>query len=257
MNKKLTIYALALSLLILSVAGVAYAHWTKVIVVQGHVTTGSVCWEWDPQTVPPVDVSDSWYGYKADMNFIDGIFYDDFTTKDIGKAMAYAGADEDTFVVRMWNTYPMYATRVETHVHYCGSVPGKLRWIRVLDASGAEIEIYGTEVWGDDPVPNKATDSAGNEYWVLKNGYNFLKIGDSYPLLVKWTEAHYQMEYCQEYEISFHIACLEPLVQDPENPPFEQMDEWEYELSFEYEVINYNEYFVQHPVLPYVPPEDR
>ena len=248
MNKKLSIYALALSLLILSVAGVAYAHWTKVIIVKGTVTTGTVCWEWDPDLDPAVTVSDAWEGYGPDMNYWDETFIEAYTLKDIAKAKAEI-LDEDTYVVTIWNAYPHYAIEVASHLHYCGTVPGKFRWVKVYDDQMVNLEIYD-----EAGAPNQVQDSAGDWHWVLQNGLNYIKIGDAYRFVVKWTEGNYQMHYCEDYEISFHIACLEDIVQDLDNPDWPTLDEWEYQLIFEYEVINYNEYFVQHPPLPYVPP---
>jgi hypothetical protein len=223
MNKKLTIYSIALSLVVLSVAGLAFAHWTKVITVSGVVTTGSVSWEWSTQAGQSVDDGDPG-DYLRDLVTWD-IILDN--PKDIGWAEMLKTEDPDTLLVNIYNAYPGYTLEVTTHIHYTGSVPGIVKSVLIYDADTDEL---------------LATIDHPDTYDI--------EIPDGeYPFAIDWYETFGQLHYCNTWEASFFITFLEDLVQDEVS---EDLDP-NYSLRICFEIINYNEYRSQHPKDPFEP----
>jgi hypothetical protein len=228
MNKKLKIYSIALSLVVLSIAGLAFAHWTKVITVTGKVTTGTVCWEWSDRHPPSyVDTSPGVNPYLGDwlVNQTDWSL-DQYNPKDI--ASGIVTQTDDIVEVNITNAYPGYAAQVSTHVHYCGTVPGIVKNILVYNSTMDLVEtIDGSGMW-------------------------FIEYSEGVtPFVIDWLEDPKQLEYCETWEASFYIYFLEALEQDCLSCDTDP----NYTLYLVYEVINYNEYDNLHPEDPYPVPK--
>ena len=228
MKKKMIVYSLALALVVLGLAGTAFAHWTKVITVSGYVKTGTVDWIWDePLKTHISDQGPDQYRNPNTWAIIQG-------TKDVAQAKLEK-IDDDNLVMTITNAYPMYMSEFSLHAHYLGSVPGIVRSVLIKDCQGNVV----------------ADLSYGQPFVYLKDaaGVNVFK--------VDWDEppTGWQIHYCKTWEISFKITALEPIVMDK----YSTLDP-EYCYHFEFEVINYNEYpYACNPwpdptyVPPYVP----
>ena len=225
MKKQIVVYSLALALVVLGLAGTAFAHWTKMITVEGHVTTGTVDWEWTS------DYSTSDVGIDWWMDPINPSGVPEQGDKDVG----WAEMDLQDHRVKLYlgNIYPGYSTEVTLHAHYKGSVPGIVRSILLKDSSGAVI----------------ADLSAVYEPIILKDG-------DLEVFRIDWNENPFpQLHYCKTWEISFYITALEDIVMDKYDTACA-----EYYYYIEWEVINYNEWPTPCEYLPdptYVPPQER
>lgn len=228
MKKQMIVYSLALALVVLGLAGTAFAHWQKMITVEGRITTGTVDWEWsDFQSVSDVGldwwndpINPTWPPWQGD--------------KDVGSSSIYLvdGREELT----MTNVYPGYAIEVRMHPHYTGSVPGIVRKVLIKDC--VTHEVVCDLSYGD------------SEAYIYDDQRN--------PIFhITWGEAAFpQFAYCKKWELSFVITALEDIVQDKYDTPCA-----EYCYYWELEVVNYNEWPDPCPynpdpdyVPPYVPP---
>ena len=219
MKKRMILFSLALTVLMLGFAGAAFAHWTKVITVTGYVETGNVDWEWEvPQTQDYYDQGNDKYKHPCTWNDLQGL-------KDVASG-SLTRVDPTHLLLTMTNVYPMYTTRVSMHAHYLGSVPGIIRSAILYDCAGNEVLDLGTAgtktIWENQPDPQ----TPDVENWVA-------------VFEIVWAEAPegIQMHYCNPYELSFDITALEGIRQDPDGT---QGPEYCYVL--ELEIINYNEY---------------
>jgi hypothetical protein len=223
MNKRLTIYALVISLLSLSFAGAALAHWTKVITVTGTVTSGTVSWEWRTGEIDP-RYTPGWIDFEQ--------FYD--VPKDIADGKVTV-IDGKTLLVTLCNVYPMYTGNVHAYVHYTGSVPGRVMGVKVLDCQDRPLMVY---------------DDAGypNEY-LVPGALGYLRLNpdsDDNVFEIEMSESFAQLHYCMTEEVSFFVKALEPVMQDLTEPNCDP----EYCFKLVFEVINYNEFDAQHPPMP-------
>jgi hypothetical protein len=227
MNKRLTIYALVISLLSLSFAGAALAHWTKVITVTGTVTSGTVSWEWRTGQIDP-KYTPRWIDFEQ--------YYK--VPKDIGTG-SVSVIDGKTLLVELCNVYPMYEGNVQAYVHYTGSVPGRVLGVKVLDCQDYPLTVY---------------DEAGEPYEYLLPGMTgYLRLNDNSDNVfeIEMSESFAQLHYCMTEEVSFFVKALEPLRQDLNDIP-DPNCEPEYCFKLEFTVINYNEFDAQHPPLPLI-----
>jgi len=129
----LLVFALVLS-------GFAYAHWSKIITIDGTVTTGRLHLE-----VISV-ASDDPPGNK-EWNEL----------KDVGCTTAKIGADKQSIIVTITNGYPCYGVYVHFSVHNDGTIPAKLYEI-VVDAP-PEITVEGWDSLGEQIDPCKNADN--------------------------------------------------------------------------------------------------
>ena len=219
MNKKsMVLFSIAMSLIVLSAAGVAYAHWEKVITFDGIIQTGSVSWEWrDPF---PEEAGDLGVDYWAVWDY--PIFYKTQGNKDVASAAwTHTVSDPLKFIeLTITNGYPFYMLEPEVHVYYTGKTPGWVQGVDVYNCSTNPPTLLGT-ITSMNPWNVTATryDDAGAHYV-----FDLICI-QPYD---DWT---YQIHWSQlPYEWSFGIILLEDIKQDHS-----------YCLGFVWNVINYNE----------------
>jgi hypothetical protein len=151
-NKKLMAIPILL-VLALVLTGFAYAHWEKIITINGTVNTGTLCAEFVP-TVTKTDYGNDW---TCDKGFINVRQLD----KDVGSSSATIVASDKIEIV-LTNVYPSYYEHISFWVHNCGSIPWEIQKVifnpggieiqkpgyLTLDLNGdgkADVEIY----WGD------------------------------------------------------------------------------------------------------------
>ena len=119
-NTKLLAWPMVLMLGLLS-TGVAYAHWSQTIYIEGSVASGDLDWEFvgvtylDPDYgIPDYHCNDGFTGFP--------IFW--MGDKDVG--YAYAEIDPiDSQIVRvyLYNVYPSYFNEISVYAHVTGSTP--------------------------------------------------------------------------------------------------------------------------------------
>ena len=236
MKKSLMIYSLALSLAIIGLTGVAFAHWTKTITVTGMVTTGSVEWEWElPQSPGHTgDYGEDWSRDPYDPTNVNLAFP---TYKDVAQATISRSTDKKTLTISVRNAYPMYAINPTFHPHYTGKTPGMVQWLRMYRIYRDQ---YGDIITKEfiKEITVKARFYIG-EWRVIEGQRVWVDL-----FQIDWKDdVVQQMEYCESDEWSFYLVCLEPIEQEAS-----------YEFWFEAQVINYNEYDEYCPSIPYVPP---
>lgn len=90
----------AILMIALGLAGLAYAHWSETLYIEGTVETGNLDVEWS----------------------IDD-FGDNEVEKDVG--IVDVTIDGDTLYIMITNAYPCYAFNIVLDVHSVGSVPAK------------------------------------------------------------------------------------------------------------------------------------
>ena len=208
--KKATLYFLAVSMLILGVAGTSFAHWSKVIFIEGQVESGTVDWEWGAHsTIDPGTTLDYHCGFG--LAGMQGWYQGD---KHVGTSEIWVDQSDPRLLhISLDNVYPCYFTEFSFYPMYTGSVPGKINHVVFKDSNGDIIKILTTSFSG-----------AGYFVW---EGME-IHWGDNFGA---------QMHAGDTLEISFWIHILEEAVQDPENTP-----EAEYEFTIEMYVVNWNEY---------------
>ena len=131
MSRKVLGYSILVAALLLSVAGVAYAHWTKVITVDGYVISGSVDWCWSSILVnegthgdltgdiwPVLDPPPGGSGY--------GYWYSE-TWKNIASVRSEID-QQDCKLAYFYidRAYPSYFVNVGLHAIVTGTVPVKV-----------------------------------------------------------------------------------------------------------------------------------
>jgi hypothetical protein len=113
--RKSVIYLAALSLLTISLAGVAYAHWSKVISVDGLVQSGELEWVLvDMSTTDPPGANDR----TIKQGFIPPAYT---TRKDVAETIVWF--TEHTGYVEIKNAYPCYLTSVNFYPQVQGTIP--------------------------------------------------------------------------------------------------------------------------------------
>ena len=106
----------------MALAGVGYSHWTKTLVVDGSVTTGTFGVEWS--------VIGS---------------YDNEDTKDVGVQMI--DIDGDIAFLSISTAYPCYEATFDLDIHGLGSVPAHINAINVLNQDPfLDVEIIGPDL---------------------------------------------------------------------------------------------------------------
>ena len=200
MKKKLKtnkVFALlAMTLIALSAAGYAYAHWSDSVKIEAQVYTGNLeivltekwqeIWVWvDGTTWVEQDMLGQHnpdYALKEDVM----VCYDDWVGDPVVEICDYAPEDCEQFKdmykevkFAIYNVYPETAFETYTHIHNVGSIPA--HWI------GAEVFLW---YWDDldqdgevdEPGEWIATDASyfagmGIDVWVVAEDHN----GDPIP----------------------------------------------------------------------------
>lgn len=123
-NKKLiTIPMLLIFALVLT--GFAYAHWEKIITINGSVDTAKLCAEF----VAPITTTDHGNDWTCD----EGLTNVRQLTKDVGSSSATIVASDKMEVV-LTNVYPCYYEHMSFWIHNCGEIPWRIN--RVIFSPG-------------------------------------------------------------------------------------------------------------------------
>jgi len=173
-NKKLMAIPLLL-IFALVLTGFAYAHWEKIITINGTVNTGTLCAEF----VSPVTTTDHGNDWTCDK----GLINVHQLTKDVGSSSASIVAPDKIEIV-LTNVYPCYYEHIAFWIHNCGNIPWKIQKV-IFTPGGTEIE-KATYLTLDLNNDGKADVEI---YW-----------GDNFGI---------QREYCEKLDISFEIHVLE------------------------------------------------
>jgi len=118
---------LAVTLIVLSIAGFSYAHWCESLTLNGTITTGELDWEFIVASCLDVGVD-----YHCNDGFV-GIppYWKDPDGKNIGwQELTLVDSDNDgdndTLLINLNNVYPSYFTSITFYVHNCGTIPLKI-----------------------------------------------------------------------------------------------------------------------------------
>lgn len=118
-NTKLLAWPMVLMLGLLS-TGVAYAHWSQMLYIEGSVASGSLDWEFTD-----VSAEDDVLGeldYNCRDNFEGPPPLKWRVDKDVGRTTAII-TDSHTITVTLTNVYPSYWTEVSVYAHNTGTIP--------------------------------------------------------------------------------------------------------------------------------------
>jgi hypothetical protein len=152
MDAKKLFATFAMLMLALGIAGFAYAHWEKIITINGTVDTGKL-------NLEIIDVSDS----------------DDPTKPDPGKDKNVADTeiiidpqDPQRAIVTITNAYPSYYVYIHVTIRNVGSIPAKLKEIKVNAPECIEVE--GWDHIGEqlEPYPKQQYQSDYSGYIHVK-----------------------------------------------------------------------------------------
>ena len=171
----------------LSGLGVAYAHWTDTLNIQGSVTTGNVCWEFVDVNIEddhqPTNPGGDYPTGTPDQTCHPGFTFDPYEGWfwDLDKDVAWGGytliEDENgfkkTLEITLNNVYPCNFNEIAFYVYNCGTVPIKISHILInglrydagtphitFDLSGNDVddfEIKWNNNWGAQIEPDSST----------------------------------------------------------------------------------------------------
>jgi len=96
-------------ILALGMTGVAFAHWSEVLWIEGTVTTGELCLEWS------VDIEDN--GYKDGYGDVATVNYELVDDDEDGCA--------EGLRIEVLNAYPSFAIWGTIDIYNCGTVPAR------------------------------------------------------------------------------------------------------------------------------------
>ena len=183
---------LAMTLIALSAAGYAFAHWSDSITIEAEVYTGSLeivltdkwqeIWVWvDGTTWVEQDELWDYRGglYEAKMGVM--TCSDVWVGPEVVEICDYAPESCDEFdpmykevKFTLYNAYPETAFETYTHIHNVGSIPA--HWI------GAEVSVYYWDDLNDDGVADENEwvlitdptyfDDIGIDVWVVAEDHN-------------------------------------------------------------------------------------
>jgi len=180
MDTKKLFATFAILMLALGIAGFAYAHWEKIITINGTVNTGTLCAEF----VPPVTTTDHGNDWTCDEGLINVRQLD----KDVGSSSATIVAPDKIEIV-LTKVYPSYYEHISFWVHNCGTIPWKIQ--KVIFNPG-EIEIQKPRYLTLDLNGDGKADVE-------------IRWGDNFGV---------QIEPCEKLDISFEIHVLENAPQE-------------------------------------------
>ena len=153
-NKIATVFIV--SIFALSGVGMAYAAWTDTITIDGTVTTGSLCWEFDTcflmDYFQPVNPGGDFPTATPDWTCNPGFVHEPglgrfwLLDKNVGWGTANIIDDGDgygkTIEVTLNNVYPCYFNSLSFYVHNCGTIPLKVDHVVVNG-----VDIYYNEFY--------------------------------------------------------------------------------------------------------------
>ncbi|MEM3696538.1 MAG: hypothetical protein QXQ94_03410 [Candidatus Bathyarchaeia archaeon] len=182
MDTKKLMATFAILMIVLGVAGFAYAHWSEKLYLIGTVNTGSVCAEWS-FSAELINNTKPNYGPVATLTY-------NFSDTD-------QDGCNDTLTVTLNNAYPSLTVEGMIDVHNCGTIP-----IGIYD--------YDWTISGDQRIVGAVE---------LKNVDFYLKApnGTTYPITVDiedWIRTENQIDPCWSLVCEFEIHFTEAL---PEN----------------------------------------
>jgi len=164
--------------------GLAYAHWSETLFVNGEVDTGELDWEFVSNSFMCKDVGNDWTCDPYTMANVRQL------TKDVGSTTGVLSdtdgdGDLDTLTVTLSNVYPCYYNELSVKVHNNGTIP--------LHTQSAII------VWGDQEI----TLPTGTILVLEDNdGKDVFEI--------RWMEpSGDQIHPCEMREISFELHMLQ------------------------------------------------
>jgi hypothetical protein len=101
--------------LALAVAGAGFAKWSDTVVINGDVSTGTVCWHF---------VSGSFFQHDSglDETCEPGLINVSTLDKDVGNTTGYF-QDDHMLVVTINNAYPCYYNEISAKEQICGTIP--------------------------------------------------------------------------------------------------------------------------------------
>ena len=186
-NTKLLVWPMVLMLGLLSM-GIAYAHWSQILDIEGSVASGDLDWEfadWSAEDTVPGEND-----YNCRDNFAGPTPYKWQVDKDVGRT-TITRTDPHTITLTLTNVYPSYWTAVSVYAHCTGSTPLVI----------AAVLIDGIEITEGDPKIR--LDLTGD---------------DNYDIEIWWRESGVfgqQLENCDDSdEMSFWIHVLQDAPQD-------------------------------------------
>jgi hypothetical protein len=197
----------AIALIALAIVGFSYAHWSETLWLNGKVTTGNMCAEFEKGMESQKDP----YGPNNDWTCTDGFTDIHQIDKNIGHTnLTYVDTDQDgcndAIKIDMGNVYPCYYEHIGFWIHNCGTIPWRL-W-RVTFNPGTVI--------------------------IYANGYLTLDLNDDghADIEIKWgNNFGDQVDPCHDFEVSFQIHILQPI---PEGTTLT--------FSIAIEMVNWNEW---------------
>jgi len=108
MKGKKVFAILAIMMIALGIAGFAYAHWEKIVTVDGHVTTGKL-------DLIIISAADDDYGIDPDY------------TKDVANTVITIDPlDPERAIITITNAYPSYHVYWHITIKNVGTIPAKL-----------------------------------------------------------------------------------------------------------------------------------
>lgn len=117
-----------LLMLSLTVLGIGYGLWSKVLIIEGTVETGRVDAKWEAvicrefYTWPDMPQSSNDFG--------------EFEGKDVGNTFAQIDLDDDQILhITVFNGYPSYAVDCQVHFMNDGTIPVKVRGFNIVPTS--------------------------------------------------------------------------------------------------------------------------
>jgi len=120
-NKKILVLP-ALVIFSLLVSGLAYAHWEKIVTINGTVQTGILCASFS-EPLFQKDIGNDWtIAENMDYKTIHQL------GKDVGSCSIVINPDNDEVLeVRLDNVYPSYFTEFDFGLYNCGTIPWRIQ----------------------------------------------------------------------------------------------------------------------------------
>jgi hypothetical protein len=200
MRKSPVVITAVLALLIASMAGVAYAHWTKIITVDGTVASGTL--DWNLKSISTID-SGCTLDYHILHHFEGDVIQGN---KHVGTTTVSIDQDPHIGHVLLSNVYPCYFTSVNFYPRSIGTIPIKIDTLKVYDGSGALIGEFrtGSPYFSIDRDDDGLCDI---EFLYLDNFGAQIHQGE-------WVENSFWIHICEDaeqeatYKFTFELSCI-------------------------------------------------
>lgn len=181
-NTKLLVWPMILMLGLLSM-GIAYAHWSQILYIEGSVASGDLDWEFTDVSAEDDQPGENDFNCRDNFEGPGSLKWR--VDKHVGRTTAVV-TDPHTITLTLTNVYPSYWTAVSVYAHCTGSTPLII----------AAVVIDGVEI--TEGSPKIRLDLTGD---------------DNYDIEIWWKESRVfglQLENC-EYsdEMSFWIHVLQ------------------------------------------------